>query len=525
MKTIGFEKIFLVLLVILCGPHCFATQLTESERRGKDIYLRGASSSGHEIVGRVGEVDVPGSTVSCSGCHGVRGEGKTEAGVTAGALTWSNLVKPYGHEHPSGRKHGPFNESSFIRAVVNGIDSSGNNLLVAMPRYKLSPQDVSDLIAYLKRIDTDFDPGLTESNVVIGLMVPSKGALADVGAAIKDVFTAYFDDVNSRGGIFNRKIDLRFVDVGAGGADTTSLVQTFARQEQIFAFVGGLSAGADNQLAALARNEQIPFIGPSTLLPHAETPVNRYLFYLLPGVDDQAISLVNFAAAQRELLNGQIAIVHSDTTVGIAAATAAAEQAKKIGRSVGLKLSYSPENFDPKAIVNELKNKDTQSVFFFGSGKEEAALVQEAAAASWTPNLFLLGVMTGKDLVATSTTAFRNKIFIAFPTVPSDITNEGGTAFRSLHEKYKFLPRHTVSQLAAFAAAKVFVEALTRTGKDLSREKLVTSLEGLYEFDTGFTPRITFGPNRRVGAAGAHVVAVDVAEKEFATASGWIKAY
>jgi hypothetical protein len=71
----------------------------------------------------------------------------------------------------------------------------------------------------------------------------------------------------------------------------------------------------------------------------------------------------------------------------------------------------------------------------------------------------------------------------------------------------------------------VFVEALTRAGKDLSREKLVNTLEGFYDYDTGATPRITFGPNRRIGAAGAHVVSIDAAEKEFARASGWIKAY
>jgi hypothetical protein len=97
--------------------------------------------------------------------------------------------------------------------------------------------------------------------------------------------------------------------------------------------------------------------------------------------------------------------------------------------------------------------------------------------------------------------------------------------FRALHEKYKFTPRHTAAQVSAFAVAKTFVEALTRAGKDVSREKLVTTLEGLYDYDTGTTPRITFGPNRRVGAAGAHVVSIDLVEKEFATASGWIKAY
>jgi ABC-type branched-subunit amino acid transport system substrate-binding protein len=498
--------------------------LTASERRGKEIYLRGNSPSGRKIIGRIGEIDMPGSILSCAGCHGMRGEGKTEGGVTAGNLTWSNLVKPYGHTHPTGRQHGPFNESSFIRAVINGVDSNGSALLVAMPRYKLSAEDMSDLIAYLKRVDSDLDPGLTESSIRIGLVLPSQGALADVSVAMKDVFTAYFDDINTRGGIFNRKIELRLADAGAGSEATATVAQSFARKEEIFAFVGGLSVGADPQIATLAWNEQIPFIGPSTLLPHAEVPANRYLFYLLPGVGEQAASLVNFAAAQPQLENAPIAVVYSENPLGIAAATAAEEQAKKIGRGVGTKQVYRSNNFDARRIVNDLKGRGVELLLFFGAGKEQSSLLSEAAAAGWAPHFFFLGVMSGKEFPA-SVATFKNKIFIAFPTVPSDISRQGMTEFRSLHEKYKFAPRHTASQLSAFAVAKVFVEGLTRAGKDLSREKLITTLEGLYDYETGTTPHITFGPNRRVGAAGAHVLAIDTAEKEFATVTAWIRAY
>src|SRR5215216_6937391 len=81
-------------------------ELTAGEKRGKAFYLRGESASGQEITALMGEIDVPASTLTCAGCHGLRGEGKTEGGVTAGSLTWSNLLKPYGHTHPSGRKHG-----------------------------------------------------------------------------------------------------------------------------------------------------------------------------------------------------------------------------------------------------------------------------------------------------------------------------------------------------------------------------------------------------------------------------------
>src|SRR5215212_11052607 len=125
--------------------------LSPEERRGKAIYLRGVSPSGKEITAMVGELDVPASTMTCAGCHGVRGEGKTEGGVTAGNMTWSYLTKPYGHSDEGGRKHQAFSETSFVRMLTAGLDPAGNKLAVAMPTYRMSQEDMANLIAYLKR--------------------------------------------------------------------------------------------------------------------------------------------------------------------------------------------------------------------------------------------------------------------------------------------------------------------------------------------------------------------------------------
>jgi hypothetical protein len=59
-------------------------------------------------------------------------------------------------------------------------------------------------------------------------------------------------------------------------------------------------------------------------------------------------------------------------------------------------------------------------------------------------------------------------------------------------------------------------------GKDLSREKLIQVLEGLYEYRTGLIPAISYGPNRRVGAMGAYVITVDLKTKQLIPVSGWI---
>lgn len=500
-----------------------ARALTPQERRGRSIYLRGESAAGREIKAVVGEVDVPASAMTCAGCHGLRGEGKTEGGVTAGDLTWSNLLKPYGHTHPSGRKHGAFTESSVIFSVTNGVDPNKNELNVAMPRFKMSPEDMADLIAYLKRIEFDRDPGITADRIEIATILPTSGALAEMGAAMRDVLTAYFDDLNSRGGIYNRKINLRVVE--AGSNDAAGRARAAIGQGQVFAFVGGLSAGAEAELTTLAREEEVPFIGPSTLMPQPGTPPNRYVFYLLPGVAEQSRALVNFASESLGMKKPRASVVCAQGALTEAAAAAVEDQAKQAGWGVVNRRTYATARFDAVALATDLKREGAEAVFFFGAGAEQASFIKSADAAGWTPNVFSLGVFAGSDLVSAVPLSFKQKIFLAFPSVPADVTPEGGREFRALLEKYKLPLKHSAAQLAALAAAKTFVEGLKLSGADLSREKLITSLEGLYEFDTGLTPRLIFGPNRRIGAAGAYMVTINPETKEFAAVGGWVKSY
>ena len=500
-----------------------ARALTPQERRGRSIYLRGESAAGRAITAVVGEVDVPASAMTCSGCHGLRGEGKTEGGVTAGDLTWSNLTKPYGHTHPSGRKHGAFTDSSVVFAVTNGIDPDKNALNVAMPRYKMAPEDMADLLAYLKRIEFDRDPGVTADRIEVATVLPTTGALAEMGAAMRGVLAAYFDDLNSRGGIYSRKINLRVVE--AGGGDAAARARAAIAQGQVFAFVGGLGAGADAELTALAREEEVPFVGLSTLMPQPGTPPNRYVFYLLPGVGEQSRALVNFASESLGLKKPRASVVFAQGVLTEAAAAAVEEQAKQAGWGVVGKRAYAPARFDAVALAADLKREGADAVFFFGAGADEAGFIKAADAAGWTPSVFSLGVLAGGDLLNAVPATFKQKVFISFPSIPSDVTPDGRREFLALLEKYKLPSKHSAAQLAALAAAKTFVEGLKLTGADVSREKLVTSLEGLYEFDTGVTPRLIFGPNRRVGAAGAYVVTINPETKEFAAVGDWVKSY
>ena len=80
--------------------------------------------------------------------------------------------------------------------------------------------------------------------------------------------------------------------------------------------------------------------------------------------------------------------------------------------------------------------------------------------------------------------------------------------FRALHEKYQFAPRLYSRAARSFCGGESF-----RRSTDAAQGRAAARLDlESYDYETGTTPRIAFGPNRRVGAAGAHVVSIDIAE-------------
>jgi ABC-type branched-subunit amino acid transport system substrate-binding protein len=495
-------------------------ELTLQEKRGKAFYLRGESASGQEIAALMGEIDVPAATLTCAGCHGIRGQGITEGGVTAGPLTWSFLTKPYGHTDDGGRKHQAFSETSFVRLLTAGLDPAGNKLAVAMPAYRMSQEDMANLIAYLKRIEADSDPGINDTSIVLGTVLPEKTALSGLAQSMGEVLQAYFAEINSRGGIYNRKIELRVMH-----GDSKLTVPNLKRlidEEQVFAIVSGLSAGAEDGVAALTQEKEVPFIGPSTLMPQRGAPVNRYVFYLLPGLKEQARALATFAARKTDTANSRFAIVSPEVEFNRAIVASVEEQTKKAGWKSVTTTYYAPDGFSASSRVAELKQKGIDTVFFLGSGIEAAAMLKAADAVGWTPSIYMLGTLVGRNIGDAVTMKTKDRIFLAFPTVPADISAAGATEYSALLQRNQLQSTHAAAQASAMAAAKILVHALELCGKDLSRERLITTLEGLYEYDTGLMPRITFGPNRRIGVLGAYVVTIDPEKKLFPASLEWI---
>jgi len=443
---------------------------------GRKVYVAGAGRK--PITASVaGSTPMPASLVPCANCHGADGRGKPEGGVVPTNVTWIELTKPYRAATPNGRKRPAYNEQTFRRAVVEGIDSAGNRLHAAMPRYAISPEDLSDLVAYLKVLGGgEAVPGVTANSVRVGTIVPDSGPGAAAGAQMAAVLAAYFKDA---GEIHGRRIRL---DVLA-----PAKLEAALQNDPPFALAGGLIVGVDEQVEKAVERAGIPLVLPVSMRGDGSAG-NRQRFYLSPGIEAQLRGLLRHAAPLSRLI-----VVTGDEQMAALARRAAAsldkppevvvERRGSTGRSAALNKSTAMLFLDPAITLADVPVAGTGRLLFLGS---------------LLPDDFFKGAAS-----------YGGRIAVALTTTPADLSAGGLAEYRAFAARHSISGTQVASQLSAYAAARVLVQALKQSGRELTRDALRTALEGLYAFETGVTPPLTFGRGRRIAAPRVHVATID----------------
>ncbi len=404
-----------------------------------------------------------------------------------------------------------------MRAIGLGIDPDGNRLHPAMPRFQMSHVDSEALTLYLKRLSTDSPAGVSDSEIRLGTILPTTGALAEAGRAVESLLTAYCDSLNKQGGIYGRTLTLSVTPLG-GAAGSATGVETLLRDNPPFAVVGGLIAGADTDVIALTEGRGVPFVGPLTSLPRP-SGAGSLTFYLLSGIEQQARALGDYRRTSAPATGlASVTIVHSAAAVPRDALGRVRDHYVRSGWSVTV---LDREGLTAKLIATELKRSTATHVLMLVDAREMLEIANDLASNGWILELLVPGALATNDLLRMPP-PLMDRVFLALPSVPSDQTPAGLAEYRALAETYRLPPTEMKWQLAALGSAKVLVQGLKLAGRELTRPKLVAALEQLSDFDSGVMPRIRFGRTQRIGASGAYIVTLDPGLKQFRLITGWL---
>ncbi|MDU9392052.1 ABC transporter substrate-binding protein [Pseudomonas sp. zfem002] len=502
-------KTFLVLaLCWLCAlaSGAWALALDPSESAGKRLYREGLAASGEPVMARVGAAGtlLPASHLPCAGCHGADGRGRPEGGVRPVDLGWARLSSVHGQQQVNGRSYPAYAEGTLVRAIQEGLDPAGNRLDPSMPRFVLSLHDQRNLIAYLKRLAEDRDPGVEADTLHLGTLLPDAGPLAEEGATVAALLQGCIARINQAGGIHGRRLRLTIVDPGPDRHSAGQALDRLLDEDQVFALIAPLAPALGPQLAARLEQAGVPLIGALSLLGGARS--SRQIFEPLPGLREQLVALADYAAQPLDARQGPTLIAYPDE----ADLQQAAQDLGQYLRSHGWQdVRLQAGELEQAAPLPRLR-----SVFYLGNGSGFSAFASRLQAAGQAPYLFAVANQVAGDLLQVPE-GFSRRVFLAYPFVPGDWTPAGRQALAQVREAAGLGGQHAVLQVAAFSSMLLLGEGMKQAGRDISRERLVAALEGLHDFATGLTPPISFGPGRRLGLNGAHVVTLELPEQRF----------
>ncbi|AKT37625.1 ABC transporter substrate-binding protein [Chondromyces crocatus] len=525
--------------------------LSPSARRGRRIFHRGMTEGGRPVEGAIvgGASMLSGREAACARCHGSSGEGTEEGGVKAPPISAERLAT-------ATREREAVDRVALAQVVRAGrVAGVGGARLLhpVMPRYALSDAEFEDLASYLRCVGRDLDPGVTEEVVTLGAALPLSGPVAPVGQAARAVIGAVFGEVNEKGGVYRRRLELVVEDsAGAGGEDAAT---TRLLERGVLALVSSAWSGAA-ALGARLEEERVPLLGP---LGHGVLPGGEVIFQIQPGPDVLARVAVEHlmgsgadalgfgggkgavgatgasgGAAGRTGARGgaagragarevDVLVVHAKGWAGEAWAEGARVEARRRGLHPPEVVSFDPERFDPAAMVEAVQRRGSQAVLFWGPGDALARCAEIRWGKGGNGEVALYAPLSAVSEDGEVRRRVGERALLLYPGPVGEQARATGEALRAFLSRAGVEPEVAPSvQASAYAAARLAIEALKRAGAHATRERVITALEAVRGFDAGPVPPVSFARNRRVGVMGASLLRLDPRTGDAVRASGWI---
>ncbi len=349
--------------------------------------------------------------------------------------------------------------------------------------------------------------GVTADSIKIGVFGPLTGP-ASVAAKTIYGAVAIYKDVNDHGGIHGRKLELIVEDDGCDGTKGIAAVNKLIAQDKAFLLHGAYcSAVALAIKPEIARHPTVPYIVLNAANPAISYPVLPNIFQATATAKILGEQMVEFALSKPGAK--AIAIVkHSDNWAG-SYFNAAVDKLKDHGIEPVKVLAFERGSTDATVQALAIKEAHPDAVL---------ALLYPAELAIYLRESYKFGVHT--TTVATTAVSLEDTDKrIGIPAAVKDLYiayNLSGTITSPQLSKYaeifrRYYPSESLDAQAfdAMGGAIAIVEALNRSGPDVSRESFLAEMEKLTNFDTGVQAGLlNFTPSDHAGLKTMNMIAL-----------------
>lgn len=343
------------------------------------------------------------------------------------------------------------------------------------------------------------ETGVTDTTITLGMSAPLTGPASGHGQELKNAITAYFDQVNKSGGVNGRKLQLAVLDDGYEAEKTVANTKTLIETNKVFALLGYYGSAsiteAMNKGFGPARVPMIGGISGAMALRQspAGNPNNRFLFIQRASYADEA-EAIGIQLATLGLKN--IAVFYQNDGFGKAGLEGLTNALKKYNLTPSATATVERNSEDISKAVETIAKVNPQAVVMVTLYKPTAAMVKALRKANQSP-MFMTLSPVGPDQLTQELGNDARGIGIS-QVMPYPWNDTIAIVKEYQHLVGKQAP-YSYMSLEGFVIAKMAVDAIRKAGgKELSREKLISALEGLNQDFGGY--RISFSPTNHAGS-------------------------
>lgn len=336
--------------------------------------------------------------------------------------------------------------------------------------------------------------GAAQAQILIGQTAGFSGPVASGVKETTDGARLYIDFVNARGGVHGQNIELISMDDKFDPKLAAENARQLITDRQVLALFLNRGTPHTEAINPLLEQHGVPLIAPSTGAMVLHHPVKKYIFNVRATYQresEKAVEHLLTMGVQR------IAVIHTDDSFGQDGLQGAVRGLTKgsLQPVVVLKTDRSKPDFS--VLAAPLAKAQTQAIIWVGSGTHVVDGIKALRAAGPVPQVVTLSNNASSGFVKSLganargvivTQVFPSERSIAYPMVKEAQGLISAKAGATL----------SPAMLEGFAAAKVLVEGLQRAGRNPSREKLRSALEGIRNFNLGGL-EVGYGPDDHTG--------------------------
>ena len=347
-------------------------------------------------------------------------------------------------------------------------------------------------------------PGVTPTSITIGGTIPISGPAAAYASVGKGA-DAYFRYVNSKGGVFGRKITYKYEDDGFDVAKTILLTRQLVEQDNVLAIFN--SVGTEHALAVRSylNDRGVPqlFVGSGVSKLASEHKKYPWSMGYLPSFAGEGVIYGRYIAAHRP--KARIAVLYENSDFGKDMLNGLRRGLGGKGRIVATQ-SYEITDSGIDSQMARLRSSGANTLMLFATPQFAIFGYIGAFRLGWFPQVFVTSVSISPDIMkiarfGSSKRTVEGSISIAFvkdPTSQQWAKDKAVRLYKSILAR--FLPGakpDDVFNYYGMAVAYTMVDTLKKAGRDPTRASVLRAATHLDETNPFLLPgvRIRTSPN------------------------------